>query len=83
MIRLFSDFNDRTEDGACWNLFYNGTPLEETLEDLNLREGDKVILCQDQDDFEVMAVLYFRYVDVLNKNAWVAIPDWSTISRNL
>jgi hypothetical protein len=43
--------------------------------------GDKVQLFQDENDFEVTAVLDYRYVDILQRKAWVAVPDWSTLVR--
>jgi hypothetical protein len=48
---------------------------------LALKEGDKIILFQDEDDFEVVATLSYRYIDILGRKAWVAIPDWATIKR--
>jgi hypothetical protein len=81
MLRIFTDFNARTSDGACWNLKYGGADLERKICDLKLVAGEKVQLFQDENDFEVMAVLDYRYVDILKRNAWVAIPDWTTLVR--
>jgi len=81
MLKVFTDFNASTPDGVCWNLSHRGVPLESQATDLHLVEGDKIALYQDEDDFEVIATLHFRYVDILARQTWVAIPDWSTIVR--
>jgi hypothetical protein len=81
MLKVFTDFNARTSDGACWNLKYDDADLEKRADDLKLVVGDKVLLFQDENDFEVAAVLDYRHVDVLKRKAWVAIPDWSTLVR--
>jgi len=81
MIRVFSDFNARTPDDLCWILVYEGVDLSSCIEPLGLRRGDQILLYQDEDDFEVTATLDFRFVDILLRDAWVAVPDWSTIQR--
>lgn len=81
MLKLYTDFNDQTNDGLCWILYYNSKVLESQVSQLNLKPGDKVILYQDEGDFEVVATLDFRWVDFLGREAWVAVPDWSTILR--
>lgn len=80
MLRLYTDFNDRTSDGICWNLSYSDIPIENQAEELHLIVGESVKLYQD-DDFEVSAVLDFRYVEILSRKTWIAVPDWSTIKR--
>lgn len=81
MLKVFTDFNARTSDDVCWNLKYDGMDFEEKIADLKLNMGDRVQLFQDENDFEVTAVLDYRYVDILRRKAWVAIPDWSTLVR--
>jgi hypothetical protein len=81
MIKVFTDFNARTNDGLCWNLKYDNIDFEKTIGELKLNVGDNVQLFQDENDFEVTAVLDYRYVDILQRKAWVAIPDWSTLVR--
>jgi hypothetical protein len=81
MLKLFTDFNARTPDGICWNLKLDGKDFEERARDLKPSVGDVVLLFQDEDDFEVEAVLDRRYVDILGKRVWVAVPDWSTLMR--
>ena len=81
MLRVFTDFNARTPDGICWNLIYQGSELDKQADSLHLAKGDKIILFQDEDDFEVIATLDFGNVDVLGRETWVAIPDWSTLER--
>ncbi len=81
MVKLFTDFNARTSDDVCWNLKYEGTDLGGKIGELKLNVGDEVLLFQDENDFEVTAVLDYRYVDILKRTVWVAIPDWSTLVR--
>jgi hypothetical protein len=81
MLKVFTDFNARTHDGVCWNLVYNEIDLADKVDKLNLKGGDKIILYQDDDDFEVIATLDFRWVDVLGRDTWVAVPDWDTMVR--
>ena len=81
MLRVFTDFNAITPDGMCWILEYEKAELGERISDLRLRKGDKIALYQDEDDFEVTATLDFRYVDILKREAWVAIPDWGSLIR--
>lgn len=81
MYRVYADFNARTPDGLCWILMYNNLVLEKQITNLHLSKGDKILLFQDENDFEVEATLDFRYVDVLSRESWVAIPDWSTLIR--
>jgi hypothetical protein len=81
MLRVYADFNDRTQGGSCWNLRYGNTMLDEQIETLQLAKGDKVVLYQDDADFDVVATLAFEYVDVLGREAWTAAPDWSTMIR--
>jgi hypothetical protein len=82
MLRVYADFNDRTNDGDCWNLWYGNTTLEKRIDELGLVAGDKVKLYQDENDFEVIAALDYRYIDILERAAWVAVPDWSTVKRS-
>ena len=81
MLRVYCDFNARTREGICFILMYRDQDIETQIEDLRLSKGDKVILFQDEDDFEVTATLDRQCVDVLQKETWVAIPDWSTLVR--
>ena len=81
MIRVFTDFNAITPDDVCWNLVFRGVDLDRQIDDLGLKKGDRILLYQDEDDFDVEATLDHRYVDMLAREAWVAIPDWSTLVR--
>jgi hypothetical protein len=81
VIKIYADFNERTEHGLYYVLRYGDASLEEKIADLNLNVGDQVILFQDEDDFEVTAVLDYRYSEFLGRKAWVATPDWSTLVR--
>jgi hypothetical protein len=81
MMRVFTDFNARTPSGICWNLVYLGLDLNDQVSNLELSKGDKIILYQDAEDFEVTATLNFGYVDILARDAWFATPDWSTLVR--
>ncbi|MPZ41221.1 MAG: hypothetical protein GEU95_24880 [Rhizobiales bacterium] len=81
MLRVLTDFNARTQDDLCFILKYGGVDLNTRVDELGLSKGDKVILYPDEEDFEVIAILDKRYVDVLGELAWVGIPEWSTIVR--
>jgi hypothetical protein len=76
-LRLYADFNSRTPEGACWILYYNDASADGTV----LERGLRVILFQDEGDFEVEADIDFRYVDALMRDAWIALPDWPTLIR--
>jgi hypothetical protein len=82
MIKIYADFNDKTTDGGCWILQHDGSDLAEQVDELGLAVGDRVLLFQDPDDFEVEAVLEFKFVDIIGRKAWVATPNWTTIKRN-
>jgi hypothetical protein len=81
MIRVFTDFNARSPSGICWNLVYHDRHLSDQISSLGVSIGDKIILYQDEDDFEVLATLDFGYVDMLARDAWFARPEWSTLVR--
>jgi hypothetical protein len=81
MLRVCADFNDRAEDGSCWNLWFQHSRLGEQINQLDLGVGQKILLYQDEDDFEVVATLDYKYVQYIGRNEWVAQPDWSTLFR--
>jgi hypothetical protein len=80
-IRIYTDFNAQTPDGLCWLLLYNDEDLGSQVEKLGLGKQSKVVLYQDEDDFEVMVTLDFQYNDFLKREAWIATPDWATLVR--
>ena len=81
MLRVFTDFNATTNDDLCWLLIFREKHLAEQIDQLKLRRGERIILFQDDDDFEVVATLDVRFVEILGRETWVAIPDWGTIVR--
>lgn len=81
MIRIYADFNDKTEDGGYWILEANGVALEDMAERVGLSSGDHILLYQDDDDFEVEATLLFKFVAPMGHEGWVAYPDWNTLTR--
>lgn len=81
MLKVCSDFNAITTDGVCFVLYYRDMALDRQIADLVLSKGDKITLYQDNDDFEVVAALDFRFVDALKQEAWIATPGWSTLVR--
>jgi hypothetical protein len=81
MIRIYADFNDQTTDGGYWILQSNKAPIEEKIAEIGLASGDHVLLYQDDDDFEVEATLYYKFVDAIGREGWVAYPKWSTLTR--
>lgn len=81
MLKIWTDFNARDFDGSCWLLRYDGEILESQIDSLGLKPDDIILLYQDDDDFFVEGQLDYKFVEVLQHDAWVAIPDWSTINR--
>jgi hypothetical protein len=81
MLKVFTDFNAMTPDDICWILVYRGVALKDQIESLGLTNGDKIVLFQDEHDFEVLAALDYRFVTILGHETWVACPDWSTLVR--
>jgi hypothetical protein len=81
VLKVFTDFNARSPNDVCWLLKYQGKDLSDQAAALELNRGDKIVLYQDGDDFEVIATLDFRHVDTLARETWVAIPDWNTLER--
>ena len=81
MLKVFTDFNAASRDDVCWLPKYRGSDLADQAGALEIKRGDQVILYQDEDDFEVLASLDFRYVDALARETWIAVPDWSTLVR--
>ncbi len=81
MLRVYADFNSRTSAGECWILTYAGENLDEQVKKLQLAKGDRILLYQDENDFEVIATLDFKYISLLLREAWVAAPDWTTLVR--
>ncbi len=51
---------------------------DECVDENMLNPGQRVILFQDEDDFEVEATVRFEFVYELGRESWVATPDWPT-----
>ena len=82
MLRVYCDFNDSTVDDLHWLLFMEGAPFGNLAAALGLQEGDRVMLFQDEDDFEVEATLHFDRRDPYFMGSRLcARPDWSTLRR--
>jgi hypothetical protein len=81
MIRVYADFNAMTSDDCCWLLRHGDGDLTSQLENLGLRAGSHVLLYQDENDFEVVGVLEYRFVPEFASDIWLAKPDWSTLRR--
>jgi hypothetical protein len=81
MIRVYADFNDRTPEGGYWILQHDGADIEACIEQLGLSVGDRVLLYQDEGDFEVTARLSFDFVGAIGRKSWIAFPDWDTMTR--
>ena len=75
--RLYCDFNEGSDSDGYWLLMKDDERLDANLEVHGLREGDRVLLYQGEDDFEVEAVLN-RGRTPYGDERWVAAPDWST-----
>ena len=62
MLRVETSFQDTPGDGFYFVLQYKGRPLNLQLEELGLKNGDKVILWEeDCGDFEIEATLLLDY----------------------
>ena len=77
MLRLFTDFHAVDPDGYLFILKHDGNDLENVAEKLGVARGDEVIL-DAHDGFELSGILEFRYVVNLDRQTWVALPDWAT-----
>jgi hypothetical protein len=77
MLTVTTDFQAIEADGACWILRYNGVDLDKIAREQGICQGDRVIL-DAFEDFEVVGTLDFKFVAALNRDGWVAYPDWST-----
>ena len=82
MLRIYCDFNDETEDHMCWILSYDGKPVDEQINQLGLKEGDRVLLYQDEDDFEVEGTLRFdqRHSYFVGEKLCARV-EWTTFRR--
>ena len=60
-------------------MLHEGVHLDEAAERLQLKAGDRILLYQDDDDFEVEATLDHRHFSCLLGAAWIAVPDWTTL----
>jgi hypothetical protein len=67
--------------GGYWILQHDGSDLAAKMPELGLSVGDNILLYQDDDDFEVIAALDYKFVDSIGSLGWVAYPDWSTLRR--
>ena len=82
MLKVYCDFNDKTDDERYWILLYEHRPLKDVVNELGLVDGDRVILYQDVGDFEIEAVLMFGQThDYFLGTEICARPDWSTLVR--
>jgi len=73
MLRVETSFQDSPDGVFYFVLWYRGRPLSEQLEQLGLRDGDKVILWEeDCGDYELEATLLFDYKHpmMLEKALW-------------
>lgn len=77
MRRVYCDFNERMENDAHIVLFID----ERRIEDCDPVEGERLILFQDEGDFEVEGVLSFRGSEWFGRPTWTAFPDWQTLVR--
>lgn len=83
MLRVYCDFNDCAEDNLYWILSYKGKPLHEQVDTLKLGEGQRILLYQDEDDFEVEAQLLFNppVTYYASGKTLYAKPDWKTFRK--
>jgi hypothetical protein len=87
MLRLITDFNAELTDGCVWTLSIERgddgrlVDFNDMAKVLKVVTSDKVILDPDE-DFELLGTLEFRYISELQRECWVARPDWSTKRNN-
>lgn len=72
MITLFTDFNAMFPEDVCWLLSYGGKRLEESDIKHELRKGMRVLL-DPEENFTVIGVLDYVFVDHLGRKSWVLI----------
>jgi hypothetical protein len=65
-MRLWTDFNAMSAENQCWILLSDPVAGQEVDHD-TLREGARVVLTQDEGDFEVEATLRYGFVAALCK----------------
>lgn len=82
MLRVYCDFNDGTEDDRYWILYYQGKPLQDQIDQLGLIGGQRVLLYQDEGDFEVEGTLLFDQTHhfFLGRRLCAQV-DWATFRR--
>ncbi len=82
--RIYTDFNT-AERGRYWILRYKDIPLDDAsiaaANKVGLTVGQRVILYQDEDDFDVFADLDFGFLSDLKRETWFALPDWGTKAK--
>jgi len=79
MIRVYCGFQDPGEDDLYWLRYVDGSPLADVAEQLGVREGDRVLLYEDDFDCEVEATVHFGRTDPIFVGRKVcARPDWTT-----
>ncbi|QEX20737.1 hypothetical protein FRZ61_06560 [Hypericibacter adhaerens] len=62
MLRVQTSFQDTPGDGYFFVLYHNDRPLQEQLNDLGLKDGDTVFLCDPEcGDYTIEATLLFDY----------------------
>jgi hypothetical protein len=81
MIRVETSFQDTPGDGYYSVLLYKGKPLAEQLDELDLRDGDRVMLWEEDCDLEFEAILCVDYQHPMTfeKSLW-AKPEPLTAS---
>ncbi len=81
MLRIWADFNSGGLEGQvpCWCLGYGEKrqALEDVAQELGLRNGLAVILCDPDEDFEVDGILEHDSEPA----RWVARADWKTLRK--
>lgn len=83
MIRVYCEFQEPVGGDLYWVLYIDGRPVEDVAKQLDLRDGDRVVLYGEDDfDCEVEATLHFGCTDPLFIGEKIcARPDWSTQKR--
>jgi hypothetical protein len=80
MLRLWTDFNSGTDADEFFILRHDG-PERRLPDPASVNVGQRILLFQDEDDFEVEAELCLGYLDAVRDVSWYAVPDRTTIRR--
>jgi hypothetical protein len=77
MLRVETSFQDTPGNGYYFVLIYRGAPLAEQIDELGLKDGDRVMLYEDDCNLETEATLLtdYKHPMMTGKALWArAVP---------